>query len=112
MYVSYCSNMGPQSGGLVTSDLRDLIDRGLMAVAQNAFQEAYDCFQKACTLDSSNIMVSATTCTEFVVLIFQEKMFLPELGIEPETFDFHTSMQITVPFIFKNHYNEIFCFIN
>ncbi|KAJ9587885.1 hypothetical protein L9F63_018666, partial [Diploptera punctata] len=46
-----------QSGSSVASDLRDLIDRGLMAVAQNAFQEAYDCFQKASALDPANIML-------------------------------------------------------
>ncbi|PNF19117.1 hypothetical protein B7P43_G09795 [Cryptotermes secundus] len=45
------------TGGSAASDLRDLIDRGLMAVAQNAFQEAYDYFSKAYTLDASNIML-------------------------------------------------------
>lgn len=45
------------SGASVASDLRDLIDRGLMAVAQNAFQEAYDCFNKASALDPANIML-------------------------------------------------------
>nr|CAD7572578.1 unnamed protein product [Timema californicum] len=40
-----------------TPDLRDLVDRGLMAVAQNAFQEAYDCFQKASALEPTNIML-------------------------------------------------------
>nr|CAD7262308.1 unnamed protein product [Timema shepardi] len=43
--------------GRVTPDLRDLVDRGLMAVAQNAFQEAYDCFQKASALEPTNIML-------------------------------------------------------
>jgi hypothetical protein len=50
---------GVLSGGSTSSDLRDLIDRGLMAVAQNAFQEAYDYFSKAYALDQSNIMVRA-----------------------------------------------------
>lgn len=36
---------------------RELIDRGLMAVAQNAFQEAFNCFKTASGLDPSNIML-------------------------------------------------------
>lgn len=36
---------------------RELTDRGLMAVAQNAFQEAYTCFKKASALEPANIML-------------------------------------------------------
>ncbi|KAJ8870181.1 hypothetical protein PR048_029195 [Dryococelus australis] len=38
-------------------DLRDLIDKGLMAVADNNFQEGYEYFQKALELDPANIML-------------------------------------------------------
>lgn len=38
-------------------DLRELIDKGLRAVAQNDFQEAFTSFQKALTLSPSDIMV-------------------------------------------------------
>lgn len=35
--------------------VRELMDRGLMAVAHNSFQDAYKCFQAAKALDPSNI---------------------------------------------------------
>ncbi|XP_058466496.1 trafficking protein particle complex subunit 12 [Malaya genurostris] len=43
--------------GSTSPDFRELIDRGLLAVAQNDFQSAYGVFQKATTLDNSNTMV-------------------------------------------------------
>lgn len=50
------SGIGPITGS-PPPDLRELVDRGLMAVAQNAFQEAYECFHKASTLEPGNIML-------------------------------------------------------
>ncbi|XP_015114005.1 trafficking protein particle complex subunit 12 [Diachasma alloeum] len=51
-------------GKLVTKDVsthtpttREWVNRGLMAVTQNAFQEAYDCFQMALNADPSNVMI-------------------------------------------------------
>lgn len=39
-------------------DVRELVDRGLIAVAQNAFDDAYASFQQASLLEPSNVMVS------------------------------------------------------
>ncbi|XP_011645208.1 trafficking protein particle complex subunit 12 [Pogonomyrmex barbatus] len=43
--------------GEKTTSVRELVDSGLMAVAQNAFQEAYNCFQSASAMDPSNVML-------------------------------------------------------
>ncbi|EFA06807.1 trafficking protein particle complex subunit 12 [Tribolium castaneum] len=40
-----------------TTDLREYVDRGLLAVAQNSFDEAYVCFQQASLLDPTNVMI-------------------------------------------------------
>ncbi|CAH1395351.1 unnamed protein product [Nezara viridula] len=40
-----------------TADLRELVDQGLVHVAQNNYKEAHELFQKASLLDPSNIMV-------------------------------------------------------
>ncbi|XP_014215465.1 trafficking protein particle complex subunit 12 [Copidosoma floridanum] len=46
-----------QADTLKSEHLKELIDRGLTAVAQNAFQEALNCFKAALDLDRSNIML-------------------------------------------------------
>lgn len=65
-YFSYASNARLQcaagtdgKSALSTSapDLRELIDRGLLAVSQNAFSEGLEFFQKAADIDPANIMV-------------------------------------------------------
>lgn len=51
-------------GNATVADSRELIDRGLLSVALNDFQEAFLSFQKAFQLDPSNIMVNSLyTCT-------------------------------------------------
>ncbi|XP_008560384.1 trafficking protein particle complex subunit 12 [Microplitis demolitor] len=45
------------SGNGKSPTMRELIDRGLMAVAQNSFQDAYNCFKIASASDPSNVML-------------------------------------------------------
>lgn len=59
-----CFNMAKklkrgQTGTLNSNvaDLRELVDRGLVSVAQNYYQDAYDCFHKASLLEPTNVMV-------------------------------------------------------
>ncbi|KAK9510384.1 hypothetical protein O3M35_005180 [Rhynocoris fuscipes] len=40
-----------------TADIRELVDKGLMLVSENKFEDAYECFQKASLLEPTNIMV-------------------------------------------------------
>lgn len=46
-----CEAKGQQLG------VRELVDKGLLAIAQNEFQESYVYFQEASHLEPSNIMV-------------------------------------------------------
>jgi len=41
----------------VANEVRDCIDKGLIAVAQNDFREAFICFQKAITSDPNNTLL-------------------------------------------------------
>jgi hypothetical protein len=80
MLLCSISAGGVLSGGSASSDLRDLIDRGLMAVAQNTFQEAYDYFSKGYALDQSNTMVRAVNmflhcCPHIIFLNYRVSSF-------------------------------------
>lgn len=48
-------------------DVRELVDRGLIAVAQNSFDDAYVCFQQASALEPTNVMVRKI-CYQFANL--------------------------------------------
>lgn len=45
------------AGHSTDSDVRDFTDKGLIAVAQNDFKEAYGFFQKALAIQSSNALI-------------------------------------------------------
>lgn len=51
-----CFNEAAETKGGVPG-VRELVDRGLLSVAQSQFDEAYLLFQKASVLEPSNIMV-------------------------------------------------------
>lgn len=46
-----------QDSNPVANELRDSIDKGLIAVAQNDFKEAFICFQRAITNDPTNTLL-------------------------------------------------------
>ncbi|CAG9770994.1 unnamed protein product [Ceutorhynchus assimilis] len=49
-----CFNESSHCG---SNSVRGLVDKGLLAIAQNNYEEAYVCFQQANCLDPSNIMI-------------------------------------------------------
>ncbi|CAG9821275.1 unnamed protein product [Phaedon cochleariae] len=51
-----CFNEAAEVKG-ATPGVRELVDRGLLCIAQSAFDEAYTYFQKASLLESSNVMI-------------------------------------------------------
>ncbi|XP_060515744.1 trafficking protein particle complex subunit 12 isoform X2 [Cylas formicarius] len=50
-----CFNEASQIGGPM--GVRDIVDKGLLAIAQNNFDEAYTCFQQASNFEPSNVMI-------------------------------------------------------
>ncbi|KAF5275093.1 hypothetical protein FQA39_LY07030 [Lamprigera yunnana] len=50
-----CFNEAREIGG--DAGVRALVDRGLIAIAQNNFRDAYTCFQQASTLEPTNVMI-------------------------------------------------------
>lgn len=58
-----CFNEAAQLG---PAGVRDMVDRGLLAIAQNNFDEAYVAFQQASNLEPSNIMVSLSSVQLFL----------------------------------------------
>lgn len=51
------TNAVPRTRSSATSELRDTIDKGLIAVAQNDFQTAQAAFENALRLDAANAML-------------------------------------------------------
>lgn len=46
-------------------DVRELVDKGLIAVAQNSFNDAYEYFQQASAIEPSNVMVRKKILNQF-----------------------------------------------
>lgn len=47
------------------SDTRSVVDRGLVAITQNAFQEALDIFSKALAKEPNNVLVRLSNSAFF-----------------------------------------------
>jgi len=47
------------------ADTRSIVDRGLVAITQNAFQEAFDIFSKALVTEPNNVLVKEKNCKYF-----------------------------------------------
>lgn len=73
--AEYCFDEARSLKGNIT-DLREFVDRGLLAVAQNSFNEAYASFQQASNLDPSNIMVSIYATLFYVTYRQQRYSFV------------------------------------
>ncbi|XP_071447138.1 trafficking protein particle complex subunit 12 [Hetaerina americana] len=70
-------------GGTKAEEVRELIDRGLVAVAQNAFREALTYFRKTLQLDPSNVLVSNNVAVCLLYLgRLREALEVAEAAIE------------------------------
>ncbi|XP_065166950.1 trafficking protein particle complex subunit 12 [Atheta coriaria] len=52
-----CFKEAKELRGSGPPNFRELVDRGLISVAQNAFTDAFACFQEASALEPSNVMI-------------------------------------------------------